>query len=110
MKEYNRQTRKWEEKSTEVVPDLKTRILCIKKQPHDYVLRVPDYYGNHINDDLTEEQVLLYYKVKDEIYEYNKNANKILEDAGVTIRRVPIFNKEARFYECKVCGRQRVDY
>jgi len=109
MKEYNRKTRKWEEKSTEVVPDLKTRELCLKKQPHNYVLKIPSYHTKYYHEDYTEEQVLLYYKVKDTLFEMTEAQNKILEDAGITNSIWRQRSKEPRTYKCDVCGKQKYD-
>lgn len=107
MKEYNRKTRQWEEKSTEVVPDLKTRELCLRKMPHNYVLVLPDYLQPK-NPDATEEGILEYYASEDRELEFKRNQDKILKAVG--IYKGFRDSKCSRYYECDVCGKKKIDY
>lgn len=107
MKEYNRETRKYEEKTTEQVPDLKTRELCHRKMPHNYVLALPDYLECK-NPDATEEGILEYYASEDRELEFKRNEDRILKAVGIFkgFRDA----KCSRYYVCSECGKRKIDY
>lgn len=93
-----------EDNSTEQVGSLKKRELCRKKQPHNFVLALPDFLLRK-NPDVTLEQVEAYYKYEEMTREFEDNA------------RIELFNNHNIFlgirlliprkhYQCSVCGKK----
>lgn len=110
MKEYNRATKKWEEKTTEIVNNLKKPDMCRGKKPHDFMLRVPDYSNLRRNDDLPLEVVEMYYRLKDEQYKLEYDSQIALETSGVYYRYPAKLRKETKHYKCAVCGKEESVY
>lgn len=106
MKEYNRKTKKWEEKSTEKIGDIKKKIMCKGGNAHKMRLVLPDYIMR-INRDLTEEMVLAWYESKDRIYEFSKEEFLKIEKLGLTER---MWNyKPSKQFECEICGKKNYE-
>lgn len=109
MKEYNRQTRKWEVTTTEKVGDLKKRDLCRAKKPHDFVLVMPDYMGNYLMTDLPTDVVEKYYESEDRIWDFEKKEGDYKESLGIIRRDNRSFFRSyrcSRHYKCSVCGKK----
>jgi len=106
MKEYNRQTKKYEEKSTEQIGDLKKRELCRGKKPHEWLFVIPDYSRSHKNDDLPQIVVeFFYYKMK-LLDEYRKNLQQEFDEVGINFRFGSHFIEKHKHRRCSVCGKQ----
>lgn len=108
MKEYNRKTKRWEERGTEQVPDLKKPDLCRGKQPHDFVLVVPDYSNSHKNDDIPQESIETFYQLIDSLNEAKKAVQKAIDSLGINYKVFYFHDSqgERRHRKCSVCGKQ----
>lgn len=101
MKEYNCKTRKWEEKSTEKVDDLKKPKMCHGGKAHKMVLTIPDYLN--VVYDFTPEDVAEFYASMDRIYEVIEKESAIQEKLGLKKRWN---HRETRVLVCEVCGKR----
>lgn len=104
MKEYNRQTKRWEEKK-EDVGSLKRPETCKGGRPHDFVLLVPKYIKtDHF---LTADEVAEYYRLEEEDVIFQGEQRKKYKAIGIVnagFRPGP-----CRFYRCSVCGKEEWD-
>lgn len=107
MKEYNRKTRKWEEKSTEQVGSIKKPKMCRGGQSHQMRLVLPDHIMR-VNRDLSPEAILAWYESKDRVYAFAKEENKKMELLGF-IDRYGWYHQEHRILECEVCGKKQYE-
>ncbi len=107
MKEYNRTTKRWEEKSTEQVPDLKKPEFCRGKQPHDYILTVPEYSNSHKNDDVSQENIEKFYELLDSLNEAKKAVQVAIDSLGISYKVFYFHDSqgEKRHLKCSVCGK-----
>jgi hypothetical protein len=104
MKEYNREKRCWEEKSTEVVSSLKKKLTCRGGKPHSYQLIVPEYLRI---GDVSEEDTLEFYASMDRIYYAIEKEYAIQDKLGLKRK----WNRrETRCYACATCGKRDYDY
>ena len=103
MKEYNRTTRKWEEK--EKNSSLKKPKLCKGKRPHDFVLLIPRWIKH--DHDLFKDEIEAYYKIESERNEMNKEFDKRLLSIGVI--RNYCHSSQLRLYRCSVCGKEKYE-
>ena len=69
MKEYNRQTKRWED-PVDKTGTLKKKKLCIGKIPHDFQLALPDYLYEH--QELPQESIQEYYDSEERVREFIK--------------------------------------
>ena len=104
MKEYNRGTKKWEEKS-EVVGSLKKRETCKAKRPHDWQLIIPDYTNSHKNDDLSQETIIKFYDFMELNAKHQKEVQKTIDEMGISYS-VSGQREPTRMYRCAVCGKR----
>lgn len=103
MKEYNRTTKRWEER-TEQVGSLKKSDTCRGKRPHDLILVLPPYlYGRQ--PELIAEDIEKYYDIETRRAKSNQEFDKELESLGMKSR---LWNSREpeRCYECTVCGKR----
>lgn len=105
MKEYNRQTKRWEEKSTEQVGVLKKRDTCRGGKPHDFVLVIPAYEKL---GDATFEQVEAWYQSQENIRAFIDSEEKKLNAIGLPVRKSYFIGRRHKQFTCAVCG--KIDY
>lgn len=103
MKEYNRKTKKWEEKSTEQVGDIKKKEMCRGGQAHKMKIVLPDHIMR-TNRDLPEEVILAWYESQDRIYFFIAEETLRMNSLGIVYKvwnHVPHKN-----FKCEVCGKK----
>lgn len=108
MKEYNRKTKRWEEKSTEKVGSGKKPALCKGRKPHDFVLVLPPYTrllpgAPYLN----AEQIEAYY-----LSEKRRKAHEVREDEyqktlGIDVHRYRFSDEVPHYYLCANCGKRK---
>mgnify|MGYP000861706160 CR=1 FL=1 len=109
MKEYNRQTKKYEEKKTENVGDLSKRELCRKKEPHNYILVLPEYLQRR-NQDATEEAINAYYESEERVKAFIESELQWKRTFKLDVGRgMHIFSKVYKYFECSVCGKKKME-
>jgi len=101
MKEYNLQTKKWEEPSK--IPKAKARELCKRKRPHDFQLTIPDYRTNYI--DHTPDEIKRYYELEQEEQDFNKR--QAIEYEKIRVKNNRYFSSGHQYFECSVCGKKK---
>lgn len=107
MKEYNRKTKKWEEKTTEKVDDLKKSKLCKGKRPHKMRLVLPDHIMR-VNRDLTDEIILAWYESKERVYNFIQSEEEKMKSLGLTDRSWN--HKTHKDFECEECGKKHYEF
>lgn len=103
MKEYNRTTKRWEEKSTEVVGALKKRELCKGQRPHQMKQVMPFYGYNNL--DLTDDQIEQYYQSKERLQAVEQKEVEYLNSIGIPEKR-GWRQGVTRYKRCEVCGKK----
>lgn len=107
MKEYNRKTKRWEEKSTEKVGDLKKEKLCKGHRPHDMQLVLPPYlYHSSPEPELTPNQIKKYYAIEDARTTCNDKFDMRLAELGIN-KRSGWAKFDTRHYKCANCGKKK---
>lgn len=104
MKEYNRQSHRWEEKSTEQVGDLAKSELCRGKRPHKLFLCLPPYTDTLSGFEETETMAIDFYRLKDEQADLEDAYGKKLEAIGIKDRSWS--HRTSRYWKCTVCGKR----
>ena len=105
MKEYNRTTKKWEEKSTEVVGVLKKRELCKGQRPHQMKQVMPFYGSNFSGYEFTDEQIEQYYQSKERLQAFEQKEIEFLNSLGIPEKRGWRLGV-TRYKRCEVCGKK----
>lgn len=106
MKEYNRQSKIWQEiDPNNKKESLKQRELCVGQKPHQYELVMPDYITRTNQGTFSQETIIKFYSLEDQLDECNKAHKESLLELGIdngysgTMRNV-------RYFACAVCGRK----
>ena len=103
MKEYNRQTRKWEEKTTGQ-GKFTQRDTCKGGRPHDYILSLPSYIK--ITDAIQPEAIPEYYLSEERRQKFNHEEDEKLASLGLrTSRWQP--KEVTRYYRCVICDKRK---
>jgi len=108
VKEYNRKTKQWEEKSTEKVGELKKKDTCRGGKPHDFRLTLPPYYRNFFDTDVPESIAEKWYESEERVRACEaKEAVYQQEVLGLKISgwRYIASSPRAKHYRCTVCGK-----
>lgn len=106
MKEYNRKTKRWEEKTTEQVGELKKKEMCRGGNAHKMVLVLPDYLGSYLTvTEIPQEDVVEFYASMDRIYEAIERESAIQVKLGLKKRWN---HRETRHFRCEVCGKKDI--
>lgn len=106
MKEYNRQTKRWED-PIDKGGSLKTRKTCRGGREHDFQLSLPKYISENV--DLPLSSIEEYYKSEERISEFMRKESELLHSLGIKknwgFRGARIY----KYYKCTVCGKQEYD-
>lgn len=105
MKEYNRTTKKWEEKEKQ--GSLKKRELCKGHRPHKFILILPKWVKR--NHDLFKEEIERYYQLEEARDLINHEYDKKLNEIGVGHSWSSPFRARGRYYRCEVCGKENYE-
>lgn len=105
MKEYNRKTKKWEEKTTEQVGELKKKEMCRGGKAHQIILTMPPYGHNRV--DLSQEVIQQYYESEEKILEFKKEETKKMQAIGLPVK-MPYKDQIYRYTKCEVCGKKYI--
>jgi hypothetical protein len=108
MKEYNRETKKWEEPKPTTKGSLKKRELCKAHKPHDFVLVIPKHRSNY--RPYSAEIVAEYYKIEDEKDAFEKKNDERFIELGLMHRYSWKNYYTPRHYICAVCGKEKTQY
>jgi len=95
--------------TTEQVGSLKKRELCKRKQPHDFVLILPDYISRS-NHDATLEQVKEYYLSEQRIIDFKREEVRQLELKGVYLQNWQTMRPILKYYCCSGCGKRKTSF
>lgn len=106
MKEYNRQTKRWEEPN-ENVGSLKKKDTCRGQKAHDYVLVLPDYMQTN-NQDLAQGIIEKFYESEQRRLECERVEFEYQKSIGI-VTRYFWKHKNTRYYECSICGKKHMD-
>lgn len=107
MKEYNRQTKRWEEPQ-EKVGSLKTKKLCRGNKPHDYQVVLP-FYVKTIGV-VTPEAVFEYYESEKRKIAFVLAEQEKMKQLGIIVTHGFGFNRSTQYLECSVCGKKEYEY
>lgn len=105
MKEYNRKTRKWEEKTTEQVGELKKKELCRGGNAHKMVLVLPSYLKM---DSLPIEIIEKYYESEQRIADFKVKEIDYQNSLGIFTKKYKYELKVTRYLRCEVCGKKDI--
>ena len=110
MKEYNRTTKKYEEKS-EVVGSLKKKETCRGGKPHDFLIVLPEFISMRNRDiDTATENVIKYYESEDRIHDFIQKEVEFKKSLGIHIGVSGWKSKITRYFRCSVCGKKDCEY
>lgn len=102
MKEYNRKTKRWEEKDSTNIK-LKKRDTCKGGKPHDWVLTLP-YGYEHIEGLYVDAEPV--YAAEEALEAMERTLHEELEKVGIRRKYKPwrySIGKKQREYTCSVC-------
>lgn len=103
MKEYNRVTKKYEEK--EKTGKLKKPQKCKGGKEHDFVLLVPKWINR--DHDLSKDEIEEYYQIEETRGNVEDSFNQKLRLIGIIYQR---YNSVLRrFYRCSVCFKEKYE-
>jgi len=108
MKEYNRTTKRWEEKDESKIGSLKKRKLCKGRKEHDFQLCLPDYLDKH--QTLTPEAIQEYYNSEERIANFLKNESELLSSLGIIKSRYHGISRLIKYFKCSVCGKKEYEH
>lgn len=109
MKEYNRKTKRWEEKHEDTGASLKKKNTCRGGKPHDFQLVLPRHISyslpNH-GSNIPMESIIAFYDSEDAIRDFIRNEEEKLLQHGLKTRRFLGFSETTRWLKCSVCGKE----
>lgn len=106
MKEYNRETKRWEEPN-EKEGSLKKKKMCRGNKPHDFQLALPDYIAK--NQTFSSEAIQSYYESEQRVLEFQSKEEEFLKSIGIEKRFGRVYNKVHKHFTCSVCGKKEYD-
>lgn len=103
MKEYNRRTKRWEEK--EKIGSLKKRETCKGGKEHEWVLMIPKYISRTHN--LSKEEIREYYKIEQDRIDFETTLADRCAKIGVKGRYW--IGGNSKFYMCAICKKEKYE-
>ncbi len=102
MKHYHRETKSWltEEEIAAYKKKKRNKELCRGGKEHDYILILPSYINFTSKYNYNAER---YYRILEEIDDFNEKKSKELEEMGVKDRIYSWRGSRLRTYGCSVC-------
>jgi hypothetical protein len=107
MKEYNRTTKRWEEKDESKTGSLKKKKLCRGGKEHDYQICLPDFLDK--NQNLQLNIIQEYYNSQDRVLKFLSKEQELLVNLGIERRYTHSVDRIYRYYKCSVCGKKEYD-
>ncbi len=103
MKEYDREKRKYVEKTTGQ-GKFKSRETCRGRKPHDYILTLPEYVK--VTDDIVPEAITEYYASEIRRREFENAEDEKLRKLGLKIWGKSHWHSMMKRYRCTVCDKR----
>jgi len=108
MKKYDRIKKQWVDEKDLTPTSLKTRKTCRGGRPHNFLLVLPDYLAKPTRE-LTQDEILEYYKSEDRIADFFKGEKNRLLQFGIDVR-YGYSRSNTRYLECEICRKKDYEY
>ena len=105
MKEYNREKKIWEEKTTGQ-GKFKTRDKCKGGREHDYILCLPSWV--HVNDSIIPQAVEEFYASEERRRDFDESEGNLLATFGIVSKRYGA--QSDKHYRCSVCEKREIKH